>query len=72
MTCLGHSELTIDQSQDFLVQLNVTELLTQLAITYHGHKYLETSGVMETMGVMLRDCPNLPFADVIMPGKVCD
>ena len=72
MTCLGHSELTIDQSQDFLVQLNVTELLTQLAITSHGHKYLETTGVMETMGVMLRDCPNLPFADVIMPGKVLD
>jgi len=58
------------QTQDFLVQLNVTELLTQLAITSHGHKYLETSGVMETMGVMLRDCPNLPFADVIMPGLV--
>ena len=72
MTCLGHSELTIDQSQDFLVQLNVTELLTQLAITSHGHKYLETTGVMETMGVMLRDCPNLPFADVIMPGKDLD
>lgn len=58
------------QTQDFLVQLNVTELLTQLAITSHGHKYLETTGVMETMGVMLRDCPNLPFADVIMPGLV--
>ena len=56
------------QTQDFLVQLNTTELLTQLAITSHGHKYLETTGVMETMGVMLRDCPNLPFADVIMPG----
>ena len=69
---MATQKLTIDQSQDFLVQLNVTELLTQLAITSHGHKYLETSGVMETMGVMLRDCPNLPFADVIMPGKVCD
>ena len=56
------------QTQDFLVQLNTTELLTQLAVTSHGHKYLETTGVMETMGVMLRDCPNLPFADVIMPG----
>ena len=59
----------MDQSQDFLVQLNVIELLTQLAITSHGHKYLETTGVMETMGLMLRDCPNLPFADVIMPGQ---
>ena len=57
------------QTQDFLLQLKTTELLTQLAITSHGHKYLETTGVMETMGVMLRDCPNLPFADVIMPGR---
>ena len=48
------------QTQDFLLQLKTTELLTQLAIASHGHKYLETTGVI------LRDCPKLPIVDVIM------
>ena len=41
---------------------------SKMVITPHGHKYLEAAGVMETMGTMLQDCPNLPFSDVIMPG----
>jgi len=62
--------VSILNSSDFLLQLNCIELLTQLAICSHGQIYLETAGVMNKLGIMLNDCPNMPFADIIMPGLV--
>ena len=61
--------VSILNSSDFLLQLNCVELLTQLAICSHGQIYLETAGVMNKLGIMLNDCPNMPFAEIIMPGK---
>ena len=61
--------MSILNSADFLLQLNCVELLTQLAICSHGQIYLEIAGVMNKLGIMLNDCPNMPFADIIMPGK---
>ena len=55
-------------SNDFLLQLNSVELLTQLAITSHGQLYLETAGVMTTLATLLQDCHNMPFAQILIPG----
>ena len=55
-------------SNDFLLQLNSVELLTQLAITSHGQLYLETAGVMATLATLLQDCHNMPFAQILIPG----
>ena len=57
-------------SHDFLLQLNSLELLTGLALTTQGQKYLETSGVIARLNTMLLDCPNLPFADILLPGMI--
>ena len=56
-------------SSDFLLQLNSIELLTGLALTSQGQKYLENAGVITTLNLMLQDSPNLAFADILMPGK---
>ena len=56
-------------SSDFLLQLNSIELLTALALTSHGQKYLETTGVFVTLDMMLLDCPNLPFGHILLPSK---
>ena len=56
-------------SADFLLQLNSIELLTGLALTHQGQKYLERTGVINTLNLMLLDCPNLPFAHILMPGN---
>ena len=56
-------------SSDFLLQLNSLELLTGLALTSHGQKYLETTGLFSTLNIMLLDCPNLPFGNILLPSK---
>ena len=56
-------------SSDVLLQLNSIELLTELALTSHGQKYLETTGVFTTLNMMLLDCPNLPFGHILLPSK---
>ena len=56
-------------SSDFLLQLNSIELLTELALTSHGQKYLETTGVFTSLNMMLLDCPNLPFGHIMLPSK---
>ena len=56
-------------SSDFLLQLNSLELLTGLALTSHGQKYLETTGLFSTLNTMLLDCPNLPFGNILLPSK---
>ena len=56
-------------SSDFLLQLNSIELLTDLALTSHGQKYLETTGVFTSLNTMLLDCPNLPFGHILLPSE---
>ena len=56
-------------SSDFLLQLNSIELLTDLALTSHGQKYLESTGVFATLDMMLLDCPNLPLGHILLPSK---
>ena len=56
-------------SSDVLLQLNSLELLTGLGLTSHGQKYLETTGLLRTLSVMLLDCPNLPFGQILLPSK---
>ena len=56
-------------SSDFLLQLNSIELLTGLALTSHGQKYLETTGVFTSLNTMLLDCPNLPFGHILLPSE---
>jgi len=57
-------------NDDFLLKLNCIELLTTLGLTPHGQKYMETTGVLSTMSTLLEECPNHPFADILLPGLV--
>jgi len=58
------------QTEDFLLKLNCVELLTTLAQAPHGQKFIEAAGVLTTMTTLLEDCPNHPFADILLPGLV--
>jgi len=57
-------------TEDFLMKLNCVEQLSTLAMVPHGQKYLESAGVLATMSSLLEDCPNHPFADILLPGLV--
>lgn len=62
--------IAILHKDDFLLKLNCVELLTTLALAPHGQKYMESAGVLTIMTTLLEDCPNQPFADILLPGLV--
>ena len=62
--------IKILHKEDFLLKLNCVELLATLALAPHGQKYMESAGVLTTMTTLLEDCPNHPFADILLPGMV--
>jgi len=55
---------------DILVQLNAIELLTQLALTHQGMKYLSETGVIRHLESLLEAPSNDPMAAFILPGII--
>lgn len=54
--------------KDELVQLNVIELLTQLAMSDHGFNYLENKGIFKHFAVQVENIDQNPLSPLILPG----
>lgn len=55
-------------SEDVLYQLNILELLTQLAITPHGINYLVKQGIFQKISDIIQDLHKNPFGGLLIPG----
>ena len=53
------------QKDDLLLHLTTLELLSTLAVAPHGHKWLESNGVLPSLAAMLQDS-----SDLLLPGLV--
>ena len=57
-------------STDFLLQLNVLELLWDLAESQHGYQYLHDQGVLRNLDQLLDQVSSSPLASLLMPGFI--
>ncbi|CAH0725180.1 unnamed protein product, partial [Brenthis ino] len=66
----GYIEFMVNElhSNDILYQLNILELLTQLAITPHGINHLVKQGTFQKISELVRDIHNNPFGGLLIPG----
>ena len=51
------------------LQLNVLELLKDLAVTHHGLVYLEQEGVVARLEEMICSVDSNPLVGLLLPGK---
>lgn len=56
--------------QDELVQLNVIELLTQLALSDQGFNYLESKGVFNHFALQVENLDKSSLSPLILPGII--
>jgi len=57
-------------TEDFLLQLNVLEMLVDLSQSDHGLAYLGETGVLSKVDNMLNQVSSSPYAPMLMPGFV--
>ena len=55
------------ENDDILSYLNCLNLLTTLAITFHGSRFLHEQGILEQLNDKIGDNAN-PFEDLLLPG----
>lgn len=56
--------------EDVLVRLNAIELITNVALTHQGLRYLESRGVLMKMEAVLKESQNDPFSGILLPALV--
>ena len=54
-----------------IFQLNVLELLKDLALVHHGIVYLEQEGIIDRLEEMLTRVDNEPLMSFLLPGILC-
>ena len=57
------------ESDDILNHLNCLELLTTIAVTAHGYRYLQDHGVLERLDNMIGDIETNPLGGLLLPGS---
>eukprot|EP00088_Acartia_fossae_P037788 TRINITY_DN3902_c0_g1_i1.p1 TRINITY_DN3902_c0_g1~~TRINITY_DN3902_c0_g1_i1.p1 ORF type:complete len:504 (-),score=138.03 TRINITY_DN3902_c0_g1_i1:34-1545(-) len=55
---------------DILVRLSAIDLLTSLAYTQQGLRYLEAHNTLNSMESILKTCRSDPFAETLLPGLI--
>lgn len=56
------------KTQDILLQLNILELLTNLALSPHGLKFLVQNEVLKGLSELVGSMGGNPTANLIIPG----
>nr|ALS04170.1 26S proteasome non-ATPase regulatory subunit 14 [Acartia pacifica] len=56
--------------EDILVRLSAVDLMTNLACTQQGLRYLEDNNVLATVEIMMKNSKADPFAETIVPGLI--
>lgn len=57
-------------TNDVLYQLNILELLSQLAVKAHGISYLVQRGVLQKIAVLVEALHHNQLGSLLVPGKV--
>lgn len=57
------------KTNDVLYQLNILELLSQLAVKAHGISYLVQRGVLQRIAVLVEALHHNPLGSLLVPGK---
>ncbi|CAH2105570.1 unnamed protein product [Euphydryas editha] len=67
---LGYIDFMVNelQSDDILYQLNILELLSQLAIKPHGINYLVKQGTLLNISELVKNLNQNPFGGLLIPG----
>ncbi|XP_023933824.2 26S proteasome non-ATPase regulatory subunit 5 [Bicyclus anynana] len=70
--CVAHGYfdfmVTELQTDDILYQMNILELLSQLAIKPHGITFLVKQGALQKLSELIMDLQNNPFRGLLTPG----
>jgi len=62
--------LDLMNQDDILVRLSAVDLITSLAYTDQGLRYLQSKDMIKTLEMMLVNCKTDPFSDALIPGLV--
>lgn len=57
-------------SDDILYQLNILELLSQLAVKSHGINYLVKQGMLQKIADQVKELHSNPFGSLLTPGNI--
>lgn len=57
------------QTDDILYQLNILELISQLATQPHGINFLVKQGTLQKISELVKDLKNNPFGGLLTPGN---
>lgn len=68
---MGYIDFMVNEleSDDILYQLNILELLSQLAIKPHGINYLIKQGTLLKISELVKNLHENAFGGLLIPGK---
>lgn len=57
-------------TEDFLVQMNYLELLSDLSLGHHGFVYLENKGILKKVTLLLKSLDDNAMRRILLPGYI--